>query len=122
MMNVILLLLYWNIILIKTLSVINASHKQSYDFCQYVWYHSNGDAQNLYIDDIVRKNDVNLFEEDNLYEVESSFIQRTKNHPSLSHLGNEKKLLSILTSYNAKTISLQQCLSSRGIGVCPYIL
>ena len=58
---------------------------------------------------------------DEEYEQQSDFIQRVNKHPTLSHLGNEKKLFSLLTAYDATPPANQHCSSMQGIG-CFYPL
>ena len=51
---------------------------------------------------------------DERYEQYSDFIQRVNKHPTLNHLGNEKKLFSLLTAYDYVTPPKRQCFSIQG--------
>ena len=57
---------------------------------------------------------------DEEYEKYHRFIQRVKKHPTLGHLGNEKKLFSLLTAYHTTPPSQERCLSIQGFhSSCP---
>ena len=51
---------------------------------------------------------------DEEYELQSDFIRRVNKHPTLSHLGNEKKLFSLLTAYDNTPPPKQHCSSMQG--------
>ena len=52
---------------------------------------------------------------DEEYEEQSDFIRRVKQHPTLSHLGNEKKLFSLLTAYDTAPPAKERCFAVRGL-------
>ena len=51
---------------------------------------------------------------DEEYEEQSDFIQRVNKHLTLNHLGNEKKLFSLLTAYDTTLPPKQHCSSMQG--------
>lgn len=51
---------------------------------------------------------------DEEYELQSDFIRRVNKHPTLSHLGNEKRLFSLLTAYDTTPPPKQHCSSMQG--------
>ena len=51
---------------------------------------------------------------DEEYEEHSDFIRRVRKHPTLNHIGNEKTLFSLLTSYSTIPPMAEKCLSIQG--------
>ena len=58
---------------------------------------------------------------DEEYGKHSDYITRIQKHPSIPHIGNEKKLFSLLTSYHQNPPAPARCMNAHRCLLFPFL-